>query len=226
MTQVPTLLNCTDLCFCLRKGSSVLTCCITPRLWQGVCHTAQLSLMHRGTFTAALQEEHHQPGALLPATKAFQQRPLPPALHQVNISPYAVANQLSAPISVSQVRMLASQLGSLVAERHLLVLHSCSLGSSGDGRLLAQLLIELRFQKPWVWIILHEAINSFLCSTEAGMCGFLEVLCYHVLRLEVNVYLKCKERTLTFRELNPNKHSTSEEDKSPFASGLNWCSFF
>lgn len=104
---------------------------------------AQLSLMHRGTFTAALQKEHHQPGALLPATNAFQQCPLPPALHQVNISPYAVANQLSAPIPVSRVRMLPSQLGSLVAKRHLLALYSCPLGSSGDGRLLAQLLIEL-----------------------------------------------------------------------------------
>lgn len=167
--------------------------------------------MHRGTLTAALQEGHHQPGAVLPATNAFQQRPLPSALHQVTISPYAVANQLSAPISVSQVRMLPSQLGSLVAERHLLALHSCPLGSSGDGRLLAQLLIELRFQKPWVRVVLHEAVHSLLRCTEAGVRGFLQVLCYHVLGLEVDVDLKCQERTLTFRELNPNKHSTSKE---------------
>jgi len=107
--------------------------------------------------------------------------------------------------------MLPSQLGSLVAERHLLALHSCPLGSSGDGRLLAQLLIELRFQKPWVRVVLHEAVHSLLRCTEAGVRGFLQVLCYHVLGLEVDVDLKCQERTLTFRELNPNKHSTSKE---------------
>lgn len=40
LLKFPALLNCTDLCFCLQKGSSVLTCCITPQLQQGVCHTA------------------------------------------------------------------------------------------------------------------------------------------------------------------------------------------
>lgn len=92
--------------------------------------------------------------------------------------------------------------------------HSCALGCSADRCLLAQLLVEFRLQKPWVGVILHQAVNSLLCRAEAAVGGSLDVLGNHVLGLEVYVYLKHTKRdiTLEYRIQVSVMYSTTSEE--------------
>lgn len=96
--------------------------------------------------------------------------------------------------------MLLTSRGSASSAAHRLLLppvhHSCALGCSADGCLPAQFLVELRFQKAWVGVILHQAVNSLLRRAEAGVSGPLDVLGNHVLGLEVYVYLKHRKRDI------------------------------
>lgn len=143
------------------QGSSVLTCCIPPQPWQKDAYTIWFGLKHGVTFHCSTPGKCVASGWLAEHCCPLWVPSSSIAL-AISFAPESVfvlalwQTDQALGISVLQVRMLPWLAFSLAERLLLALLHcSCPLGCSGDGCLLAQLLIELRFQKPWVWVILH-----------------------------------------------------------------------
>lgn len=161
ITQVPSTAQLYRAASVYREEVLFWPAASAPQLWQEDSYTVRFGLMHRVTFHCSTQK--HVASSWLahtsPPLNALQQpRSLPSALHQ---------SQYLSLHHGKQTEHLVSQpfrsgcchelwLASSLAERLPTLLHpSCPLGCSSDWCLLAQLLIEFRFQKPWVWVILH-----------------------------------------------------------------------
>lgn len=146
--------------FCLQEGSSALTCCVATlaavaggllhhRVWSNARSHPSLQHLQRSTLPAAGWCTSAIPSECPPTASPF-------AISFAQSQYLSLHHSKQTERSVSQSFRSGQHhelwLVSSLAERLLLALlhHSCPLSCSGDGPLLAQLLIEFRFQKPWV----------------------------------------------------------------------------